>query len=396
MSLVPNQVRDSVSWTRNGRRFGRLLPVFMFALAFLLLPASSSLFAKSESSSTVPIIQVTGVVRDDSVSIRAHNFPANTDFTVTMGPMGTRGINGYVVDTINSGAGGTFDKSFKIPTQLYGSYQISIRLQSGGYYPYFSYNWFFNNTTGAPPPVVDPPTEPPTTPSYTGIPTFKITAVKRNESVTIKTHNFPAGQTFNVTMGPMGTRGINGIAVGTMESGAGGELTQSFTIPPSLHNQAQISIRAQTAHAYPYYAFNWFWNNDANVEADAGTGGMPDESGTETDGTTGEAHPAPVVYYGIPVITMTGVVRDSEVTFQTHNYPANVDFSVTMGPMGTQGINGIHVGDFNSGAGGSFPVTMPIPAELAGSYQISIRAQSHHPWPYAFFSYNWFYNNTTP
>ena len=41
-------------------------------------------------------------------------------------------------------------------------------------------------------------------------------------------------------------------------------------------------------------------------------------------------------------------------------------------------------------------IRLRLPAELAGSSQISIRAQSHHPMPYAYFSYNWFYNNTTP
>jgi hypothetical protein len=364
----------------------------MFVMAFMLLPAGSSLFAKAESSTAVPLTEIIAVVRDDEVSIRTYNFPASTDFTVTMGPMGTRGVNGYVVGSINSGAGGSFDATFKIPSALHGSYQVSIRLQSGGYYPYYSYNWFYNNTTGVPAPET-PPVDPSPTSGYTGIPTFMITAVKRNESVTIQTNNFPAGQTFNVTMGPMGTRGIGGTSVGTIESGSGGQLSKTFAIPPTLYDHAQISIRAQTAHLYPYYAFNWFWNNDANVAA-GDTGGVPSDSepsDSEPESTT----PAPVVYYGIPVVTITGVVRNEEVTFQTYNYPSNVAFSVTMGPMGTRGIGGIHVGDFNSGAGGSFPVTMPIPAELAGSYQISIRAQSHHPMPYAFFSYNWFFNNST-
>ncbi len=384
-----------------GRHWRRFVPAFVFALAFLLLPAGSSLFSSAESSGAVPLTEIIGVVRDDTVSVRTHHFPANTDFTVTMGHMGTRGINGYVVGTINSGAGGSFDANFKIPPELYGSYQISIRLQSGGYYPYYSYNWFYNNSTGAPgtspPPVT--PTEPPATPDYSGIPTFKIIAVKRNEAVTIETHNFPANQTFNITMGPMGTRGINGIHVGTLESDAGGQLTESYAIPAELHNHTKISIRAQTAHAYPYFAYNWFWNNDANVAADAGTGGVPADSSTEgdststTEGDSGASTSTGTSYYGIPVIVVTGVVRDKEVTFQTYNYPPNQDFTVTMGPMGTRGVNGIQVGTFNSGAGGSSTETMPIPAEYAGWHQISIRAQTHHPYPY--YSYNWFYNNTT-
>jgi hypothetical protein len=91
---------------------------------------------------------------------------------------------------------------------------------------------------------------------------------------------------------------------------------------------------------------------------------------------------------------ITGVVRDQTVTFETMNYPPNQTFNVTMGPMGTQGVSGINAGSFDSGQGGSMSVTMPIPSELAGSYQISINAHTAHAYPY--YSYNWFYNNTTP
>ena len=74
----------------------------------------------------------------------AQNFPSNDDFTVTMGYMWTRGINGIVVGSQNSG-NGSFTATYDIPAALQGQYQISIRLQSptSGYY---SYNWFYNNT----------------------------------------------------------------------------------------------------------------------------------------------------------------------------------------------------------------------------------------------------------
>ena len=54
------------------------------------------------------------------------------------------------------------------------------------------------------------------------IPTFSIQSVATDQTVTIVTQNFPAGQDFAVTMGPIGTLGINGYAVGTTSSGAGG------------------------------------------------------------------------------------------------------------------------------------------------------------------------------
>ena len=64
-----------------------------------------------------------------------------------MGPMGTMGIGGYVVEANqDAGSDGHFKATFSIPPELANAYQISIRLQSPttGYY---SYNWFYNNTT---------------------------------------------------------------------------------------------------------------------------------------------------------------------------------------------------------------------------------------------------------
>jgi hypothetical protein len=64
---------------------------------------------------------------------------------VSMGPMGTRGINGYVIGTTDSGVGGSQQYSYAIPAALANSYQIAIRLQSP-YSGYYAFNWFYNNT----------------------------------------------------------------------------------------------------------------------------------------------------------------------------------------------------------------------------------------------------------
>jgi len=209
-----------------------------------------------------PTFTILSVVRDQAVTIQAYNLPPNDSFVVTMGSMGTRGINGYVVATTESGAGGAQQLSYTIPTQLYGSYQISIRLQSptSGYY---AYNWFYNVTTGGTGgPVVPTPTPNPVPPppSYSGYPTFSIISVVRNQSVTIQTYNLPPNDSFVVTMGPMGTRGINGYVIGTTDSGVGGSQQYSYAIPAALANSYQIAIRLQSPYS-GYYAFNWFYNN---------------------------------------------------------------------------------------------------------------------------------------
>jgi hypothetical protein len=62
-----------------------------------------------------------------------------------MGRYDTRGINGFEVATTKSGDGGSFTATYSIPQALKGHDRIAIRLQSSA--GYYSYNWFYNNTT---------------------------------------------------------------------------------------------------------------------------------------------------------------------------------------------------------------------------------------------------------
>ena len=207
-------------------------------------------------SGVYPTFLITAVDRDKNVSIRAYNLPAKDEYVVRMGAMGTRGINGIQVTKIASEQGGTQDFEFEIPAELYGFYQISIRLESteSGYY---SFNWFYNNTTGEPAEDTGS-TVSPLPPSV--IPTFSIIKVEKNTSVTIKTANFPAADTFNVFMGSMGTRGVNGTKVAAINSGSGGILELTFTIPELFKNSYQIAVRLESPNS-GYYSYNWFYNS---------------------------------------------------------------------------------------------------------------------------------------
>lgn len=222
----------------------------------VVMPANSI-----ASASTVPTFSIVAVARDQSVTIQAFNFPANDSFVVTMGLMGTRGVGGVQVATQPSGAGGSFQATYNIPASLHGLRQIAIRLQSPTS-RYFAYNWFYNNTTGVTTPGPTPTPGPGVTPrpGYVGFPTFTITGVVRDTSVTIRTNNLPPNDTFNVTMGLMGTRGVGGVQVATQASGAGGAQTFTYNIPASLHGQRQIAIRMQSPTS-GYFAYNWFYNN---------------------------------------------------------------------------------------------------------------------------------------
>ncbi len=96
--------------------------------------------------------------------------------------------------------------------------------------------------------------------SYSGYPTFYISAVVKDDTVTIVGKNFPANDSFKVTMGAYGTLGIGGVVVETTASGSGGSITRTYDIPASLAGSAKIAIRLQSPTS-GYFAYNWFYNN---------------------------------------------------------------------------------------------------------------------------------------
>ena len=216
--------------------------LLMVGVGFVSQPAQALPIAGLNSYTGIPTFSIVSVVSDQSVTVQTYNLPPNDKFDVTMGPMGTRGIGGNKVASVDSGSGGAKVYTFSIPASLAGSYKISIRMQSP-FSGYFAYNWFYNNTTGSatqPPPTTTPP------PGYSGFPTFSIKSVERDKSVTIQTNNLPPNDDFRVTMGPMGTQGIGGIVVDVVDSGSGGSKTYSFDIPSSLYGSYRISIRMQS------------------------------------------------------------------------------------------------------------------------------------------------------
>lgn len=313
-------------------------------------------------ASTIPTVSIVSVVEDSKVTIKTYNFPKDVDFKVTMGNYGTMGIGGTLITTTDSGDGGSLTLTYDIPEGLHGLDRIAIRLEatSGGYY---AYNWFWNNNSDDDTPVV-------VTPGYTGIPTFSIVSVVEDEKVTIKTNNFPKDVDFKVTMGLYGTKGVGGILVTTTNSGDGGVLNLTYDIPEDLAGESRIAIRLE-ATSGGYYAYNWFWNNDSD--------------GTLTPVVTG--------YTGIPTFLITAVVEDDTVTIKTNNFPKDVDFKVTMGLYGTQGVGGTLVTTTNSGDGGALTLTYDIPGGLAGLDRIAIRLEATSG---GYFAYNWFWNNTYP
>jgi hypothetical protein len=305
----------------------------------------------------IPTFSIVSVVKDNTVTVQTYNFPANREFIVRMGLYGSYGIGGIQVGTLNSGSGGSFQATFNIPDALKGKYQIAIRMDSttGGFY---SYNWFYNNTTTSSGGSFIP----------TGIPYTDVISVVAGSTVTLQTYNFPPNLDFTVRIGPYGTYGINGTVVATTNSGSGGSFQVTYNIPDALKGSNMLSIRLENA-ATGYYAYDWFYNS-------TGPGYVPPASGVPG-------------YSGFPYTSVTNVAKDTSVTLQTYNFPANTAFTVRIGPFGTYGINGVVVDTINSAGGGSFPVTVNIPAQYVGTPMLSIRFENVAT---GYFAFDWFYN----
>ncbi|MEJ2486200.1 MAG: hypothetical protein P8Y68_10745 [Anaerolineales bacterium] len=211
-------------------------------------------------SKATPFTNILNVVPDGEVTLQVFNFPPDKDFIVKMGPMGTRGINGFVIGTQTSGEGGSFIATYPIPPQLYGSDYISIRMESTSS-KHFVYD-YFQNKEGYSADGISDPSNGDWTLSAGTHPNTQITGVSKDSTVTVTGTNFTRNDTYTVRMGAIGTQGVGGIVVDTYSTGSSRTFTATFSIPASLHGLTQIAIRFESNNT-PYYAYDWFYNSDS-------------------------------------------------------------------------------------------------------------------------------------
>lgn len=250
-----------VYWPYLAQVNGILPPNYTIYVGQVLCIPSSGYVPPSTppSSGRTWSFSVVSVVPNASVTIQTYNFPDNVKFKARMGRYTTAGGTDWVnLPDFDSQGGGSLTLTFAIPAALSGKSPLVLRLiQNKKNGKTFILDRVFYNVPGGGTGGIPGPVYPPVTGV---IPTIWIVSVVRDTSVTIQTRNFPPGLVFEVLMGPMGTRGIGGIPVGTLNSGAGGTLTATFPIPPALHGSYRIAIRTQNLST-GYYSYNWFYNN---------------------------------------------------------------------------------------------------------------------------------------
>ena len=211
------------------------------------------------------------------------------------------------------------------------------------------------------------------------IPTFTIVEVDQDNTVKISAVNFPANDTFNVTMGAYGTLGIGGYSAGTQNSGTG-TFTATYSIPSQMAGAEKIAIRLQSPTSL-YYSYNWFWNNQ-NLGPSPVPGSTP--SGSSPGMPLGGAGT-------IPSTTITAVTSDTSVSTTGSNFPTNDLSNVYIANYGTLGVGGTLVTTQTTDGSGKFTATYDIPAGLHGQAMLAIRWESPAT---GYYAYDWFKNNT--
>ncbi|HTX78592.1 MAG TPA: hypothetical protein VMC62_02940 [Longilinea sp.] len=185
-----------------------------------------------------------------------------------------------------------------------------------------------------------------TFPVQAATPSFYISNIESDVSVSIKTLNFPANTTFNVYMGPGGTQGINGVLVAVTNSGDGGTFGVTYNIPDDLKGAFSIDIRMDSDSGYHMY------KNFIN----------------RIDGSTSTK----LTGHNL-ILYVVSVVKDTSVTLRTQYFPTGQDFLVRMGRYGTHGLGGDEITTINTGDSGIFNTTLTIPSDLQGKSPLDVR-----------------------
>ncbi len=86
---------------------------------------------------------VLSVVGDSTVTIMTSEFPANSQYTIYMGPSGSHCQGGTLLGTFSTDGGGQKTLVFNIPSTLRGYSPIDISIEFQGW---CAYNFFYNIT----------------------------------------------------------------------------------------------------------------------------------------------------------------------------------------------------------------------------------------------------------
>ncbi len=220
--------------------------IVRLALSAMILALMGLSLVKPVSAAT-PSITIASVKADETVTLNTRDFPANVNFTARMDVAGNMAIDGIVVGETNSGIGGAFSVTYKIPAELRGVSTIAIRMESAS--GWYAYNWFVNRTSPSTP--VDPQPIP-----VTGSkPQLSFLGVEANKAVTVEGRNLPASTTFSVRVGPYYSFFRDYVYVPSVVSDANGYVKFTIALPEVVKDVNLVTVRIDGGGRYAYNAF---------------------------------------------------------------------------------------------------------------------------------------------
>ena len=178
-------------------------------------------------------VSASNVHEDKDVTLVGKNLVANSRYSVYFSKYGASFTNAVLMGYVYADTKGAFSHTYRIPSKLVDVAKVYVYLDNGSD---ATYNWFINATSN----------------SYTGgdgAPafSFSITSVKTDKEVKIKTSNMPPNVTFDVFMGKVGSKGEDGILVGTVRADEDGSVRATFSIPDKLQGRSKIDIRLENS-----------------------------------------------------------------------------------------------------------------------------------------------------
>lgn len=223
-----------------------------------IYPGQSLCVLQSGSSSPAPIVVPTtgsgvrvyalSVKEDQYVVLQGVKLAASSRYTVYFSKYGALSSSAILSGSASTDKDGSFKATFTLPKKLTDIMKIGVNLYSSS--GDSASNWFINatltgNTGGIQAPEFG----------------FAIQDVDKNNWVKIKTSNLPANVTFDVFMGKAGSKGVNGIQVGTLRDDEGGSIKFTFDIPSELKDRSKIDLRIEN-EKLGWFAYVTFENED--------------------------------------------------------------------------------------------------------------------------------------
>jgi hypothetical protein len=190
----------------------------------------------SGQGGTVPSgvrVIASNVKEDKEVTLTGARLNTRTRYAVYLSRYGAEATRSYLVGTVLTDANGAFVATFALPKRLVDIAKIGITLKSSG--GDVASNWFYNATSTT-------QTGGTTSPKFS----FSVVGAKEGEWIRIRTTNLPVNVPIDVLMGPVGSKGIDGIYVGTLFDGDG-VMVETFEIPEELAGRSKIDIRMENS-----------------------------------------------------------------------------------------------------------------------------------------------------